>query len=65
MIAHRIHSTIDEVESALDDAGVPVGNEHESYSTAQRVKILAEIKDSCWREIDRLRSKIAQGKADQ
>lgn len=48
---------LQKVIAALDKAGVAIGNEHETYTVAQRVKILAQTKDYFVRETDKARSR--------
>lgn len=43
------------IEAALDSAGCAVGNEHQKYSTVERIQWLHTAKDYAFRKVDELR----------
>ena len=46
------------VKEALDKSGTAIGNEHETYSLAQRVEHLATARDYFMRQCDEARDKL-------
>lgn len=51
---------LDEIKKALDAAGVAIGNEHEIYTLAERVKRLAVSRDYFVRQTDIARYDLAR-----
>jgi hypothetical protein len=48
-------SSLEDIDRLLDNAGIPIGNEHELYSTLKRVDILRIIKEYEQSQADKLR----------
>lgn len=53
-------SELEAVRIALNEADVAVGNEHMTYSLADRVRILALAKDYFLRQCDEARNRLAK-----
>jgi len=56
MTATEAFYEIDQVRKALDEAGVPTGNEHTNYTLAERVLLLVIQRDTFMRQVDELRA---------
>jgi len=49
--------TLEEIGKLLDKAGIPTGNEHESYNVFERIKRLVISKEYAYRKLDEEREK--------
>jgi phosphodiesterase/alkaline phosphatase D-like protein len=49
-----------EIKTALDESGTAIGNEHETYSLAHRIKNLTAEREYFYRQTDKARNELAQ-----
>ena len=64
MTADQLRRELEEAQAKLTEFGAPIGDEHSTFSLAERITGMGISKDYAWRELDKARTRLAQAKAD-
>lgn len=56
---------LEQAKAKLTEFGAPIGDEHSTFSLAERITGMGVSKDYAWRELDKARARLAQAESDK